>query len=253
MLGVILDHVLPIFLLIWLGLGLCRLRLAGEEFFKTSDRLVYRVFFPAMLFREISHGLSGAGATEALAAVPAVLLALFATWLLVLALRKPLGVAPFQTGSFAQLAIRFNAFIGMAVAQTALGAAGTASFAILIAAAIPFINLMMVGTLVWFSQASLSLPAKLRLLGRELLVNPLILGSVGGFLYSRLGLPLPVFLDQTLKLLSSITLPLALLSIGAGLSLARLRGDLRLSLLAGAGKFLCLPLLGYGLLRLLGV
>lgn len=71
--------------------------------------------------------------------------------------------------------------------------------------------------------------------------------------YGRWGPPLPLFVHNTLGLMSSLTLPLALLSIGAGLSLDKLKGYLRPALLAAGFKLLLLPALGLGLLWLAGV
>ena len=49
----ILNNLFPVFALIGLGTGLKHLHLADESFFKGSDRLVYFIFFPAMLFWKI--------------------------------------------------------------------------------------------------------------------------------------------------------------------------------------------------------
>ncbi len=247
----VLNNVLPVFLLLALGKALMRWGLAGESFFRTSDKLVYFIFFPALLFWKI--GSAGPGLEVPGGLILAVLLTVLLAWLASLAYIRLARVPPFQAGTFSQVSYRFNTYIGMAVVLSAFGEEGVARFGIIISLAIPFINLLVVSTLVWYSQADYSPGDKVKLLLKGLAVNPLILACLAGILYARLAPPLPLFLNKTLALLSAITLPLALLSIGSGLALAKLKGRLRLSLVASGLKLVFMPLLGYALLRLLGV
>jgi hypothetical protein len=88
---------------------------------------------------------------------------------------------------------------------------------------------------------------------RALAANPLILGCLAGIIYSRMVGTFPVFLDNSLRLLSMVTLPMALLSIGGSLSFAGVRSHLATSLLAAALKLLVLPVMGYIAYRLTGI
>jgi hypothetical protein len=63
----------------------------------------------------------------------------------------------------------------------------------------------------------------------------------------------PGFIDNTLRLASYVTLPLALLSIGSMLTLGSLRTHLRLALAASLFKLLVLPAIGFGCLKALGI
>ena len=49
----ILNNLFPVFALIGLGSLLKHLHLTGEAFLKASDRLVYFIFFPVLLFWKI--------------------------------------------------------------------------------------------------------------------------------------------------------------------------------------------------------
>jgi hypothetical protein len=49
----ILNNLFPVFALIGLGALLKHIHLTGERFLKASDRLVYFIFFPVMLFWKI--------------------------------------------------------------------------------------------------------------------------------------------------------------------------------------------------------
>lgn len=247
----VLNNILPVFALLALGKILMRSGLAGESFFKTSDKLVYFIFFPALLFWKI--GSAGPELEMPVGLILAVLLTVLLTWLASLFYIRFAKVTPFQAGSFSQVSYRFNTYIGMAVVLGAFGEVGVAQFGIIISLAIPFINVLVVSTLVWFSQADYTLGQKIKMLLRGLAVNPLILACLAGIAYARLGPPLHQFVNNTLALLSSITLPMALLSIGASLALEKLKGRVQLSVVSCMLKLIFMPLLGYGLLRLLDV
>jgi malonate transporter len=247
----VLNNVLPVFLLLALGKILIRSGLAGDAFFKTSDKLVYFFFFPALLFWKI--GSAGPDLEIPGDLILAVFTTVFLAWLASLAYIRIAKVSAFQAGSFSQLSYRFNTYIGMAVVLGVFGESGVALFGIIISLVIPFINVLVVSTLVWYSQADYSTGDKIKMLLRGLAVNPLILACLAGIAYARLAPPLPAFANNTLALLSSITLPMALLSIGAGLGLEKLKGRMQLSLVSSVLKLVFMPVVGYALLRLWGV
>ena len=162
-------------------------------------------------------------------------------------------IGAFQAGSFAQSCYRFNTYIGMAVILNSLGEEGVKYFGLLVSIAIPFINVAAVTTLIWYSQERMALRSRARLLGRALLSNPLIIGCVAGIAYSNGFTGYPRFIDNFLGLLSMVTLPLALISIGGALTFSGIRSNLRLSLLAALTKLLIFPIIGYFCLRLFDV
>jgi len=126
-----------------------------------------------------------------------------------------------------------------------LGAEGMKYFGILIGFAIPLINVFAVSLLIWFSGREIDVRKRISIAGRALVSNPLILGCVVGIAYSNLVGGFPVFINNTLSLISMVTLPLALLSIGGSLSFAGVKGNLPLSFLAAMLKLLVLPGIGW--------
>jgi len=254
----VLNNLLPVFALMALGRLLLRLGLLDREFFRLSDRLVYFVLFPALLFWKLGVARAGGksgGQLElaALQAVPWILAAVGLVWLAGLAYMHRAGYPPAWRGSFSQLTFRFNTYVGMAVVLTTLGEAGVTVFGVIMGLLIPFINLLCVGTLIWYGGEQAGGRRRLLTLARALVGNPLILGCAAGLAYGRWGVPLPPFVHNTLALMSSLTLPLALLSIGAGLGLDKLKGQLGPALVAAGFKLLLLPALGLGMLWLAGV
>jgi predicted permease len=79
-----------------------------------------------------------------------------------------------------------------------------------------------------------------------------VLSALAGIIFSVLQIPVPTLADRGLKIISDMSLPLALLIIGASLSFGLIRSYLKLAMGAGILKLLFLPALGllfYGLLR----
>jgi len=251
---ILLNALFPVLALIVFGWAVKRRQMTDEAFLRTSDRLVYFVFFPLMLFWKIgSAPLQFNGNWRYL---PASALAVLAVCGLSLLFIRLWPVAPFQAGSFNQGCYRFNTYIGMAVIINAFGEAGAQLYGILIGLIIPMVNVLCVSILIWYggnNDDNGARGSRLRLTLKHLLANPLIIACVAGIVYSRLIGAFPTPVDNTLKLMSQVTLPLALFSIGGSLTFANLRNNMTLALAAAAFKLAALPVLGLGLLWLFGV
>jgi predicted permease len=243
----VLANLFPVFTLIALGAVLKHRGLTNEAFLSTSDRLVYHIFFPAMLFWKIGGADPGSGIPWRLCLVVAA--AVLLVYLASAVSMRPAGVGPFQAGSYSQSCYRFNTYIGVAIVINAMDEEGVRLFGILIGFLIPLINVLAVSTLIWFSEERLSLRRRLAVTVKALMSNPLILACLAGLAYAQTLNRFAPFVDNTLRLMSLVTLPLALMSIGGALTFAGLRGYLRPSLAGAAVKLGVLPLVGYGLLR----
>ncbi len=247
----IVNALVPVLALLLIGALLKRWRLTDSGFLKTSDRLIYYVFFPMMLFWKIGGApLALDSAWRFLLASVLAITTIFAASLLYIRLRP---VPNFQAGSFSQGCYRFNTYIGMAVVLNALGESGAQLYGILVGLLIPLINVMAVSVLIWHGEDQQIRRNRLLFTLRHLVSNPLILGCLVGLLYSRLVGFFPTSIDNTLKLMSQVTLPMALFSIGGSLSFASLRHNFGHALAAAAIKLALLPLTGLLFLWLFGV
>ncbi|MCG8634694.1 MAG: AEC family transporter [Desulfobacterales bacterium] len=248
---IVLNTLFPLFALLLLGSILKRRGITSDLFLKTADRLVYYIFFPVMLFWKVGGSVSSGSSSTGLCL--AGILAVGIVFFLSLAYIRYGGVGSFQAGSFSQAAYRFNTYIGMAIVVAVLGQEGVRHFGILIGFLIPVINVMAVSVLIWYSNQSLPTGEKIRFFIKALISNPLILGCAGGILVSRADISFPVFLNNTFALISSVTLPLALISIGGTLSFSGFARFGKPALAAAGFKLLALPVIGFLLLHLFGV
>lgn len=197
----------PDFALILLGVALRRWFEGSTDFWGGLERLIYYVLFPALLFMANARAqIDFAAAAPMLATgVAATVAGMAAAWLARPVFRPP---AATFAGGF-QCAFRFNSYLGLALIGQLHGEAGLASMSLMLGVAIPLVNVVAI----W------SLAHRTGHVGRELLRNPLIIGTVSGIAFSLAGLDLPPFGWEVLRRLGSGTLPLALLAVGAGLRL----------------------------------
>ena len=119
---IVLENLFPIFALMAAGKLLRHWNFTTDAFLRVSDRLVYFIFFPAMLFWKIGGAppnLAGEGAFFA-----AVILAVAAVYLLSTTFIIAAKVGAYQAGSFSQSCYRFNTFVGVAVMMSTFGEEG---------------------------------------------------------------------------------------------------------------------------------
>jgi malonate transporter len=247
----VLSSLFPVFALILCGSVLKHFHFTHDLFLKTSDKLVYYLFFPALLFWKIGGASLNLFGNRGF--YIAAVCALLTVFVLSTLFMRIVRVSPYQAGSFSQSCYRFNTYIGVAVVLNALGEEGVRQFGILIGMMIPMINVLAVSTLMWFSGKQPSGRARLWQTAKALIGNPLIIACLGGIVYSNLQSGFPQFIANTLALFSSVTLPLALISIGGALNLSTMRNHLKLSFLASLFKLLLLPAAGYAFFTVFGV
>ena len=239
----VLNNLFPVFALLLFGHLLKRYGLTHDAFLKTADKLIYYIFFPVLLFWKIGAAASDLIGDPGL--YKAAICAVVSVYILSSLYIKLFRVPAYQAGSFSQSCYRFNTYIGMAVMLNALGEEGARQFSILIGLIIPIINILAVSTLSWYSEKKVSFPQRVVLTAKALISNPLIIACIAGLAYWKFMGGFPVFIDNTFRLASFVTLPLALFSIGGALTLGTMKNYFKLSLVASLFKLVILPLSGY--------
>ncbi|MCF0123998.1 MAG: AEC family transporter [Ruminiclostridium sp.] len=241
----------PVFLLMVLGYLFRRIGLLDAHFCQVSDKFVFTVALPVMLFRDM--------ATTRLREtfdLPYVLFCALVTTLVFFSLwglaRKFLR-DPALVGEFVQVSYRSSAAIlGCAIIMGIYGNTGMAP--LMIIGSVPLFNIYAVLVLTLEGpKANGDLGHRLRHALKSIATNPIILGILLGVFPSLFGLDaFPPILDSGLDLLARVATPLALLSLGAAFQGKAALGKLRLSALAASIKLLILPALFLPLAAVLG-
>ncbi|MFO1337972.1 MAG: AEC family transporter [Burkholderiaceae bacterium] len=233
---------LPDFLLIVAGYLLCRHTALDRPLWDGVEKLVYHLLFPVLLFMSILRQPLQPGALLAFAGCGVAVVACGIA--LAYALRCWPGVDGLTHASGAQAAFRFNSYVGLALAERLGGLQGVAWQALLVALCVPLCNVAAVWPLA--RQSGLHV-------GRELLRNPLIVGTVSGLAANLLGLQLPEVVAVPLQRVGSAALPLGLMAVGAGLRMGALRDAPGLAAALLGIRHLVLPALALALVLWAGL
>ena len=234
--------IVPIFLLILLGAVMRRWFGLRDDFWPQLDRLIYYIFFPALLFHTLSHFTIDVGAATPMLAVAALYMG---AGILLGLLARPLLHAPGKVyAATFQSFFRFNSYVGLAIAGSLHGAQGLAAIGLLMGFMVPIANVASVLMLARHSESHWL---------REILLNPLILATAGGITFSLTGLALPAMLNSTLGLLSQASLPMGLIAVGSGLRLKGLHSQRGTLWYGVTAKLLIVPAIAWGLATLFGL
>jgi len=240
------EAVLPIFGLILLGVVLRRLPLIDAKGWEAMDRLVYWVFFPALLFASVARAdLGGSGLAPLALGLAATVVVMTA---IIFVAARLLDAPRAARSSLVMGGIRFNTFLGVAIAEQAFGSTGVTLAAVCIAVLVPTVNVISI----WTLQRGTPGGGILRTLG-ELLRNPLIIACVLGGVVNLAGVePEPVLMTGV-DMLGQVSLPLGLIAVGAGLVFESLKKDQDLLAFGLVAKMLLQPAIGFALLYLAGL
>ncbi len=230
----------PDFSLIVCGYLVCRYTALNRTVWEQVESLVYFMLFPVLLFHSIvkspldiaaASGLISAGL---LLGVTGIALAYSLPWWPWLGPR----IDRREHAASAQVAFRFNSFIGLALAERLAGAQGLQLIAVLIGVCVPLFNVGAVWPMARHAQRGFL---------RELLRNPLILATASGLAANLMGFTLPVWLEPTVTRIGAASLALGLLAAGAGMQFSHLSQAKVLAIAVLSIKHLVLPLVAWGL------
>lgn len=237
----------PVFAAIILGYALSRFHFPGDEFWPHAERITYYLLFPALLVNKLSSARFDQHVLPMACAILAVGLA---AALVLLALRKRLGLDGPAFSSVFQGSLRGNSYVGLAGAAALFGDTGIALSALVLMVTVPLHNVLCVSVVARFGSSGNGRGAGLFL---ELARNPLILGCLCGFALNATHLPLPEAFHETLAVIGRAALPLGLLAVGAGLRFSSMGSQTRGIVFATAFRLGVQPLMAILFLSLAGV
>lgn len=237
---------LPDFSLILCGHLICRYTALNRSVWQPVESLVYYLLFPVLLFQSIikspidtssASGLMLAGLLLSGAGIGLSYVLPYLPWL---GQRIDLR----DHAAAAQVAFRFNSFIGLALAERLAGSQGLLMIAVLIGVCVPLLNVAAVWPMARQSEHHF---------GRELLRNPLILATATGLAANLAGLQLPEWMQPTVNRIGAASLALGLMAAGAGMQFSLLQRGKLLTVSVLSIRHLLQPLIAWGIARLLGL
>lgn len=235
----------PLIILIMMGYGFKRIEYLTDEFWRGAEKLNYMILFPILLFNSLAYiKFEVAALTKVLLAL-LIIIVLSSLMLWVMKVIFNIPVARF--GVYVQSQIRFNTYIGLSITSLLFGTQGMQIFAMMIAFAIPLVNVI---SILSFTQAQQLKPQQIFI---SIIKNPLIGGCIVGIIFNLMQGSLFSGVEQVLKFLASMSLPLGLISVGAALQFAQLKQDYARLLMNTLGRLIVMPSVAYLICSLLGL
>jgi len=232
----------PVFILIILGNLLRRIGVPELSFWHVSDKLIYWVLIPALLFHHVSQITLSSTMLANYAVV--ILSGLFVVTTLSFIAGKVFGYTPQIWTSVMQGAARHNAFIALAIAGSLFGDEGLALGAIFMVILIPVTNIFIVSAMASTLNQDTdnnSRPSIFDVLF-ELIKNPFILAIATGLIISFVDADRISIIHKTTGLLGSAALPIMLLSIGANIKIREISSTITPIIIANVLKLLIFPI-----------
>lgn len=233
-----LDVTLPVFAMVFVGIGLKRLQWIDSGFVATASALVFKATLPTLIFLSlIKADLSVALDVPLLLFFAAATLGqFFLSWAWA-CYRVPVA----DRGVYVQGAFRGNCgIVGLALAAGMYGNYGLSAGSLLLGVVIIMYNALSVVALAAYQPGQAT---DWRSLLKHIVTNPLIISVLVALPFTAFSIPLPSWLITSGDYFASLTLPLALICVGATLSVATLRDGSQTAFSASSMKMIILPLL----------
>ncbi len=238
--------VLPILLMMVVGYFFRAIGFLKKDFFLTCDKLVFRVALPLLLFKQMMEADFGDVWNTDLLLFICIAAAI--AFLLLLALGPLMVRQRTDRGAFCQGCVRSNySIIGLPLAGNLFGNLGYQTAALIMPFLIPVYNILAILIL------TVNAPGEKRnLFGvfikilKGIVTNPLIIAMVAGALFKHFSVSIPVSVMTVIDYCADLTMPLALMSLGATFEFSNLAGKLGMALSASLIKTVFLPSLVIG-------
>lgn len=234
-----INTVLPVFLLIILGIILKRVNILDDGFIRKSSKLVFTIALPVLIFRTISRASFGDIYDSR---VVILTVAIITTGSFILFIISNLLIkSPSKLGAFVQASFRGNtAIVGLAIIYNLYGDKGVAAAALPMVFIFPMYNI--------YSVLALSIPQHgSKKSSKDILLsiikNPLISAVLIALPFTLFSIEIPMVVDTFLGYISRMTLPLALLGVGASLNFHSFRKVFLLTTISSFIKLVIFPVI----------
>ena len=215
--------ILPDFMIILLGYSLRQFlknSFFNEDFWKGTEKLVFYVLFPPMLFTSVAN--AKLSLAEAGTFLSVGIAAMMGGVLFSYALRFFIKGDGVTHASAFHCGFRFNTYIGFAIVSRLYGQEGLALMSLLIAFWVPISNSIAVTALasaVAKKEQTANEGGVLLKTLKSIFTNPLIIATSAGLIVNVTGLAMPEVVMHFFKSLGNASLAMGLLCIGAGLKI----------------------------------
>ncbi len=231
----VIETIAPIFLIIIFGYAIQRKGFLTGQFISEVNRFVFLFPLPVLIFTGIVKSSTKDVSPANILSVIVPTLVIFALSLL---LGMTLKLKHGRLGTFVQTTFHGNvSYIGLAVLFYMLGEEGLKKGSILIGLLILVNNTLAIAVLLWASRQHTNVLKALL----SIVKTPVIIATFLGIIVLYLKIPIPTVLFKGMGILANIALPMALIIIGASITIGTIRNAFRLSAVISFLKLIALP------------
>lgn len=241
------NAVLPIFIMFAVGFIMRKVNLVDDDLISRTNKIVFRVFLPIMLFNNIySSDLKSVFNPRLVLFAPTSVFILFLLATLFVVLIRDESK---RRGAMIQALFRSNyVILGIPIIVAIFGEESSAIPSLLSAFVVPVFNLLAVITLEVFRGKK---PSFFKVL-KSIIKNPLIIASILGITVNLLGISFPSVIASTIKTIGSVATPLPLVMLGAFFRFDSVKANIKDITICTVGRLIISPLLGSIAALLLG-
>lgn len=237
-----LNVVVPFLIYIFFGYFVRCAHLVEEAFLKQQNQMVFKLFFPIVMFYNLYNKDPNQPFDTKLALISVVCVLSVIAILFVLV---PLFVTENpQRGVIIQAIYRSNfVLFALPLTEGLFGRQGNTLASMMIAIVVPIYNVAAVILLEYFRGGK----ANLSVLIKRILKNPMILGAIVGFVFVLVKIRLPQCIELPISQFSALATPLALFILGGTLHFSSIRNHAALLIPTLVIKLLVLPAIMVGI------
>lgn len=235
-----LNATMPVFLTILIGYGLKQIKMLNDGFVSVANKFNFKVTLPAMLFLDlaVTNIRENFDLRYVLFCAAVTTVMFFSIWGISRLVIKDKSII----GAFVQASYRSSAAVlGIAFIQNIYGSAGMAP--IMIIGCVPLYNIYAVLVLTIEGNNNNSGAAAVKSSLVNIAKNPIIISIFLGIAASLINISFNPIIEKTIKNLSVMASPLALIAIGAGFEGRKAVAKLKPSFAAAFIKTMLLPMI----------
>lgn len=235
-----LNATMPLFIMMALGYILKRINFIDDNSASVMNRLVFRVFLPALLFIDLAKENFTAiwDGKLVLFCLVVTLLSIVIAFLISLVVSKDKADrGEIIQGSFRSAA----ATLGIAFMLNIYDSA--TAVALMIVGSVPIYNITSVIVLEVTAEDEAEGRSRKELILKTLknvVTNPIILSIAAGLVWSLLSIPMPAIMDKSVTYLGNVASPLALIVLGASFKFSDAGGKIKETVAVSFSKLILL-------------
>lgn len=237
-LSISINAVMPFVVYIGYGIILNKTGVAETEFMKKVNRVIYKSFYPFLIFYNLYNAGDNLQINGAL-----VLSAVAMTFRIIFVSAFVCGKAvsdPPRRPTIIQALFRSNTLLfAMPLAENIYGPRGSAVAVTALAVIVPFFNVLSILVFEVYRGGKVKFSSLLK----NIFTNPIIIGAIAGFFFVLTGIKLPGYIVKPISNFSALTTPLACVILGTQLKMNNLKKDIKCISAVLAVKLALMPAL----------